>query len=219
MGLFADIKAINDVQKIKSGKIAELSISQITGLIVNMTDAKNNLSSEKFKDIYKLFLELRKCNTKIKMDKNAYIEMCIEIIQKFDVIAPYEKYSGGNEMEFSFFMNDIRKENNNNFSKEELDYINIIVNSSNGMANEEDAKKFVKILRVFIYGKEKVLLEFDTFVKDIIQRNGAIKATGTIPFFLGVLNSNKIITENEMTLLSNKYQNELLNMIMNETGN
>lgn len=218
MGFFTDIKAISDVQKIKSGKIAELSISQITGLIVNMTEAKNNLSSEKFKEIYNLFLELRKCNTKIKMDQKAYIEMCIEIIQKFDVIAPYEKYSGGNEMEISFLMNDIRKENNNNFSKEELEYINIIVNSSNEMATEEDAQKFVKILRLFIYGKEKVLLEFDNFTKDVIQRNGAIKSTGTIPFFLGVLNSNNIITENEMNQLSNKYQKELLDILMKENG-
>lgn len=216
MGFFADIKAISDVQKIKSGKIAELSISQITGLIVNMTEAKNNLSSEKFKEIYNLFLELRKCNTKIKMDQNAYIEMCLEIIQKFDVIAPYEKYSGSNEMEISFLMNDIRKENNNNFSKEELEYINIIVNSSNEMATEEDAQKFVKILRLFIYGKEKVLLEFDKFTKDVIQRNGAIKSTGTIPFFLGILNSNNIITENEMNQLSNKYQKELLDILMKE---
>lgn len=32
----------------------------------------------------------------------------IKIIKKFDAIAPYEKYSGGNEIEFSFMMDDIR---------------------------------------------------------------------------------------------------------------
>ena len=65
MGLFSDILAISNVQKIKNGKTSKLSISQITGLITNMADAKNNLNREDFQKVYKLFLELRKCTTKL----------------------------------------------------------------------------------------------------------------------------------------------------------
>lgn len=98
MGMFGDIKAIKDLQKIKKGGTAKLSISQVTGLITNMMDARKNLSEEQFNGVYKLFNELRKCNTKIEMDKSEYSETAVDIIKRFDKIAPYIKYSGGNEI-------------------------------------------------------------------------------------------------------------------------
>jgi len=224
MGIFSDIKAIKDVQKIKDGKsTANLSISQITGLITNMTDARNNLSVEEFKEVYDLFNKLRGCNTKMKMNLEGYLETCMDIIKKFDAIAPYEKYSGGNEMEFSFLMNDIRKssvsniENTQTFSKEELDYINTMVSGSNGMIDESDAKDLMKVLKLYaISGKEKVLEEFEVVAKKIINRSGAIMSISKISFLLGVLNSNGVIDVNEMNRLSEKYQNECLNLMMKD---
>lgn len=224
MGIFSDIKAIKDVQKIKDGKsTANLSISQITGLITNMTDARNNLSVEEFKEVYDLFNKLRSCNTKMKMNLEGYLETCMDIIKKFDAIAPYEKYSGGNEMEFSFLMNDIRKssasniENTQTFSKEELDYINTMVSSSNGMIDESDAKDLMKVLKLYaISGKEKVLEEFEVVAKKIIDRSGAVMSISKISFLLGVLNSNGVVDVNEMNRLSEKYQNECLNLMMKD---
>lgn len=40
MGLFSDIKAAKDVQKLKQGGQANLSISQVVNLITNMPDAQ-----------------------------------------------------------------------------------------------------------------------------------------------------------------------------------
>lgn len=96
MGILADIKAIKNVQKIKNGENVKLSISQITGLITNMVEAKKNLEPEQFQDIYKLFTELRTCNTKMEMNLDEYYRTAKDIIKRFDSIAPYEKYSGGN---------------------------------------------------------------------------------------------------------------------------
>lgn len=110
MGFFADIKAIKDVQLIKAGGTARLSISQITTLITNMPDARKRLSKEEFESVYALFKELRKCNTKIEMDMFGYLETAKKIILRFDAIAPYEKYGGGNELEYSFMMEDVREE-------------------------------------------------------------------------------------------------------------
>lgn len=111
MGLFADIKAVGAVQKIKNGATALLTISQITGLLINLPDAEKNLSKEEFNRIYALFKEMRKCNTKMQMNIDLYLDTAVKIIKEFDKIAPYEKYSGGNEIEFSFLMADIRGKN------------------------------------------------------------------------------------------------------------
>ena len=108
MGFCSDIKAIGIIQKLKNGGTAKLSISQITGLIINLADAKNNLPDHKFRQICALFDDLRTCNTKFEIDYEGYLQQAVEIIKKFDAIAPYEKYSGGNETEFSFLMSTIR---------------------------------------------------------------------------------------------------------------
>ena len=66
----------------------------------------------------------------MKMDLNGYYETATYIIKKFDVIAPYEKYSGGNELEFSFLMEEIRNDSDKKDickdinKKEDLEYIN-----------------------------------------------------------------------------------------------
>ena len=116
MGLINDFIAIGQAQKIKNGQVANLSISQITGLITNMSDARRNLSEKDFKQVYNLYKQFKKCNNKMKMDLNGYYETATYIIKKFDAIAPYEKYSGGNELEFSFLMEEIR----NNSDKKDI---------------------------------------------------------------------------------------------------
>lgn len=112
MGIFADMKAIADVQKIKRGNgTANLSIAQITGLLINLPDAEKNLPKKEFNQVYDLFKKMRKCKTKMSMDSHGYLDTAIKIIKEFDKIAPYELYSGGNQIEFSFMMSDIRGKN------------------------------------------------------------------------------------------------------------
>ena len=112
MGFFSDAKAVFDVQRIKTGKgTAKLSISQIVNLLINLPDAQKKLSADEFNQVYILFKEMRKCKTKLLLNMDGYVDTAIKIIKEFDKIAPYEKYSGGNEIEFSFMMADIRGEN------------------------------------------------------------------------------------------------------------
>lgn len=109
MSIFSDVKAAKDVQRIKSGGTASLSISQITNLLVNLPDAQKNLTHEDFRKVYSLYHELRKCKIKMQIDIDGYYDTAIQIIKRFDAIAPYEKYSGGNELEYSFMMEELRK--------------------------------------------------------------------------------------------------------------
>lgn len=108
MGIISGLQAIKSVQTIKSGGVAKISIAQITNLIVNLPDAKNNLSEDQFSEIYKKYNELQKCKTKMPCDMDGYLKIALQIIQELDSIAPYEKYSGGNELEFNFLMQELR---------------------------------------------------------------------------------------------------------------
>ena len=107
MGIFSDIKAMGCVQKIKRGGFAELSVSQIACLLINLPDAKSKLPPEQYEEIYSLFKEMRKCTTKMPMEMTAYCDVAEKIILEFDKIAPYEMYCGGNEFEYSILMSDI----------------------------------------------------------------------------------------------------------------
>jgi hypothetical protein len=110
MGMLADIKATKDFMRIKNnGGKAKMSTSAITCLITSMPDARKNLSKEKFEAVYKLYRELRKCNTKRELDINGYYETATDIIMKFDAIAPYEKYGGENPIETAFLIGELRK--------------------------------------------------------------------------------------------------------------
>ena len=110
MNIFSGIKAIINIQKMKLGGTAKLSIAQITNLLINLLDANRNLHKDKFNEIYELYKKLSRNNAKIRMDINDYYCIAIEIIMQFDKIAPYEKYSGGDETEVSLLLKYVRKE-------------------------------------------------------------------------------------------------------------
>lgn len=108
MGVLDDINAMKEAQKIQSGNKGNLSISQITNLLVNLPDAKKNLSYEIFYEIQLLYFELRSYKEKKEMGMAEYYETSVNIIKEFDKIAPYELYSGGDEREIMLLMQDIR---------------------------------------------------------------------------------------------------------------
>lgn len=109
MGLFSDIKAMKDVQRIKSGGYAAISISSITNMIINLPDASKNLSKEEFNDVYFVYKQMKKCTTKIEMDIEGYYKTAVDILRVFDRVAPCESYLGLEPFEASLLMEEIRK--------------------------------------------------------------------------------------------------------------
>lgn len=134
MGIISGIQAIFGVQKIKNGGMAKLSISQVTSLIINLPDAQKNLSKGEYNKVSSLFRQMEKCTTKIPMNMDSYLDTAVKIIKKFDEIAPYEKYSGGNEIEFSFIMADIRGKN-----YEEIRRLQNLISKMEDAMHEKDA--------------------------------------------------------------------------------
>lgn len=104
-----------NIQKIVNGETAMLSVAQIVLTLVNMTDAKNNLPPDEFENVYSLFCEYMsdtEMNELKEMNGDLYLENCETIIKEFDILAPFENYSGRepDDIEFAMFLAEIREE-------------------------------------------------------------------------------------------------------------
>lgn len=223
MGLFDDIKALSSVQKIKNGSAGEyLSIRQVVNMIINLQDAKKNLPDAQYKEVYALFTEFRKCKTKIPMNAQTYLYTCVKLIREFDKIAPYEKYSGGNEIETGFMMDAIRDVKGHPENIQELlidlvdkygsgidaeEYIQYVLKNASWMPYNK-VKMFMGILLANnLYGTDIAIKYFDDLVMSwISEANGKTSNNiFVVPFFCGLLAANGVIDDSEQERLRKKY--------------
>ena len=109
MGLASDIKAMKDVQRIKSGGIASISVSSITNMIINLPDANRSLSKEDFEKVHTVYKTLRKCTTPIDMDISEYYRVAVDILREFDKVVPCESYLGMESFEAKLLMQEVRR--------------------------------------------------------------------------------------------------------------
>ena len=110
MGLLSAFGALNALRKLQSGKSAKLSLAQIANVLINLQDAKKNLLPQQFNRVYDLFVAFQGAKTKIELHSMGnYYSYAIDIIRKFDEIAPYELYSGGDQLEVSLLMTELRR--------------------------------------------------------------------------------------------------------------
>lgn len=94
MGVLSDLSGMVNVQRIKNGGTARLSVCQITSLVVNMSDAKQFLPENDFHNVYELFKRLRKIKKKRRMNIYKYYDVASKIILLFNARAPFILYSG-----------------------------------------------------------------------------------------------------------------------------
>ncbi|MDY5563784.1 MAG: hypothetical protein SPF74_00975 [Candidatus Limivicinus sp.] len=224
MGLLSSAFAIKKIQNIKKGGIEQLSVADIAMVITNLQDAQKNLPKDKFDKIYSLFNEFCKCTLKTSMGINEYLNTAIKIISKYDEIAPYEKYSGGDKMEFSVIMDDIRKNRVNDNIVQILH--NICMDYQNEYAITEYIKKiqsgfpmsiphntmlaFVGVLLSNdLYGKSVAMNYFDKLANYVIGHNEAYCGS-YLAYLCGVLCANNVIGKNESKELAEKYIRQIL---------
>ena len=171
MGILSDYQAIFEIGKLRKGKQAKLSLSQIVCIITNMSEAKSNLSRKQFDEVYALFKDYRKRTIKMYIDPDEFVDIAVRIIRDFDKLAPYEKYSGRNGEALSLMMRDLREENSDDienelhavvdmYSNSNDEYINYIIANSDGVTKDQ-AKAFVGVLITNeIHGKEEAVRRF-----------------------------------------------------------
>lgn len=109
MGIFANIKALKDVQRIKGGGTATFTISAITNLIINLSDAEKSLDPSTFKQIYELYKQMNRCKNKMELDFEGYLATAVDILKEFDKVAPCESYLGMEPFEAMMVMDEVRK--------------------------------------------------------------------------------------------------------------
>lgn len=108
MPIFSNLKAVKAIQNIKKGVSQNLSKSQIVNLLINLPDAKKKLTNSEFSEIYSLFQVYNSNKEKTAMDMYEYLKVAGEIISAFNIIAPYEEYSGMSEYETRNLLEEIR---------------------------------------------------------------------------------------------------------------
>lgn len=230
MGFFDDLKAISEVKKIKAGGVGNLSISQVTNLIISLQDAQKNLNKDQYNEIHRIFNKMRECKTKYPMNAEAYVSCCKKIILTFDKVAPYEKYCGGNEIEFSFMMQDIRKDESRkelvqDFLVELVDeygeqidaenYIQYIIENAKNLIFLElpysKAKMFEGILIANqLYGTDIALIYFDWLVQYWTHHEATTlekvdDLRSAVSFMCGLLVCNKLVDKEKSDVIINKY--------------
>lgn len=84
------------------GKVL-LSRSKICDMIINLGDAKQNLSEEQFHAIKSIYDRCKKDHKVHFINYYDYLSISASIIKEFNKIAPYDKYSGGNP-QFTYIM-------------------------------------------------------------------------------------------------------------------
>lgn len=107
VAVYRNFRVALAIQRIKGGGKARLSVSEIVNAIINLPDAKNKLTQEQYNQIHALYNQFRQNKVKITMTMDVYSDIAVRIIKAFDLIAPYEKYCGGGEFEYSMLMEDI----------------------------------------------------------------------------------------------------------------
>lgn len=113
MDIFANLKAMKDVQKIKNSGTAYFTISAITNLIINLPDAQKVLDRTTFDRVFELYSKMDRCKTKMKLDFDGYLSTAVDILKEFDAIAPCESYLGMEHFEAMMVMKEVRKTHNN----------------------------------------------------------------------------------------------------------
>ena len=98
------------------------------------------------------------------------------------------------------------------FSKEEQEDIKALVNGSMNMIDEEDAKSFMKVLRVYVTrGKDESLKEFEKLAVKLEEKYGALNSVSKVSFFIGSLNANRIIDKESVRPMTIEYMNKIRN--------
>ncbi|MBP2025791.1 hypothetical protein [Peptoniphilus stercorisuis] len=125
-------KFTNNQMDLINGKVksAEISNKDILMGTVSRKDAEKNLSKEEYDNFMIKYLEIFDDDIKKKINIEDFLYRKIRIIAKFDLIAPFNKYSGSEENmfedgEFDEKRDELRK-TYNNYLKENTENKNII---------------------------------------------------------------------------------------------
>ena len=96
-------------------------------------------------------------------------------------------------------------------------YAKTLVEESKGLINEDDANAFVELLlRCPEIGKTRILEEFNILIESMMKKYGEIVSVAKVSFLMGVLHSNGVINDTELTNMRDSFAQDIQSRIINE---
>lgn len=86
--------ALSALDKLRKGETAKLSLAQIANANISLTDAKKNLTAEKFEQLYALYNIYQNQKEMILCTPEEYAIIAAKVVVSFDKIDSFLKYSG-----------------------------------------------------------------------------------------------------------------------------
>ncbi len=103
MGMFSFIRKAKKIQK-KLGSAENFTSAEIVSAIINLWDAKKQLSEEEYFFVSVIYEIYSRMKTTILLDYLGFLGLCNDIIAHFDLVAPYYKYCGNNKLKYAYFI-------------------------------------------------------------------------------------------------------------------
>ena len=90
------------IQRIKNepGRTEEFTLGEIVSGLINLIEAKENLSKWEYETVLLFFKKYQRYDKKYTLDHFGFFKLSMKIIATFDLIAPYYLYSGQEETDF-----------------------------------------------------------------------------------------------------------------------
>ncbi len=92
--MFAGASAATSMMMLQKGEKAKFNNATICILVIDMYYAKKNLSKEDYKRMKKIYAEVQKEKDKELVDYDGFVQKAVEVVKRFEEVAPYEKYCG-----------------------------------------------------------------------------------------------------------------------------
>lgn len=109
MGIFTYGIKVNKIMKDKAAT-AFFTPCEIVSAIVNLIDAKRNLSQEEYLFVSIVFETYRRLKNKILLNQEGFLGVCNEIICHLDLIAPYYKFCGNSNIQMAMLIDNCKAE-------------------------------------------------------------------------------------------------------------
>ena len=81
------------------GSTANFTLAEISNTLVNLWNAKNNLTEEEFYCVCEIYETYKQQKKKLCLDVYSFVDICSDIMANFDLVAPYYKFCGNDTLQ------------------------------------------------------------------------------------------------------------------------
>lgn len=107
--MLSGASAATSMMLLQKGERAKMSNAQIALLVIDMAWAKKKLEKDQYKKMKKLYAEVQKETDRELVDMNEFVDKAVDIVKRFETIAPYEMFCGNEKDSYAPIMKQLRE--------------------------------------------------------------------------------------------------------------